>query len=202
MSYSDFTVKQVQHDFGLDIIESFGFFAKIEPAKFSDYFKMTLEENIPLAVSINTEKAKSELIISNVLLEVRKLFDRKISFFSGVEFTVDRERGLNGYCDFLISLSAEQLFIKSPVIALVEAKNENIMAGLGQCMAEMVAARIFNEAEENKVPIIYGAVTTGIFWKFIKLMDNKVYLDLRDYSLEENPERVIGILSAMMEQRA
>jgi hypothetical protein len=52
------------------------------------------------------------------------------------------------------------------------------------------------------VPIIYGAVTTGIFWKFIKLMDNKVYLDLRDYSLEENPERVIGILSAMMEQRA
>jgi hypothetical protein len=202
MSYSDFTVKQVQHDFGLEMIESFGFFSKIEPAKFSDYFKMTLEENIPLAVSINTEKAKSELIISNVLLEVRKLFDRKISFFSGIEFTVDREKGLNGYCDFLISLSAEQLFIKSPVIALVEAKNENIMAGLGQCMAEMVAAKIFNEAEGNNVPIIYGAVTTGIFWKFIKLMDNKVYIDLRDYSLEENPERVMGILSAMMEQKA
>jgi hypothetical protein len=202
MSYSDFTVKQVQHDFGLDIIESFGFFAKIEPAKFSDYFKMTLEENIPLAVSINTEKAKSELIISNVLLEVRKLFNRRISFFSGVEFTVDREKGLNGYCDFLISLSAEQLFIKSPVIALVEAKNENIMAGLGQCMAEMVAAKIFNDTEGNNVSIIYGAVTTGIFWKFIKLMDNKVYIDLRDYSLEENPERVIGILSAMMEQKA
>jgi hypothetical protein len=202
MSYSDFTIKQIQQNFGLDIIEKMGIFSNIEPIKISDYFIMTLEENIPLAVAMNTEKAKSELIISNVLLEVRKLFDRKISFFSGVEFNIDKEKGLNGYCDFLISLSAEQLFVKSPVIALVEAKNENIMAGLGQCIAEMIAARMFNEAEGNNIPITYGAVTTGIFWKFIKLIENKVYIDLKDYSLEENPERVIGILSAMMEQKA
>jgi len=202
MSYSDFNLRQVQNDFGLEISEQFGFFSKNKVAEISDYFVETLKENIPLAISMNTEKAKSELIISNVLIEVRKIFDRKISFFSGVEFNVDKEKGLNGYCDFLISLSSEQLFVKSPVIALVEAKNENMIGGLGQCIAEMVASHIFNQNEGNDVPVIYGAVTTGVAWKFIKLVDNLVYIDLKDYSLEETPERVIGILAAMMEQKA
>jgi hypothetical protein len=201
MSYSDFNLKQVQKDFNLEIIEKLGIFSKIKKSEISDYFMITLEENIPLAVSINTEKAKSELIISNVLIEVRKIFDRKISFFSGIEFNIDKEKGLNGYCDFMISLSSEQLFVKSPIIILVEAKNENMMGGLGQCIAEMVAARMFNEKEGNNIPSVYGTVTTGIFWKFIKLTNNIVEIDLKDYSIEDNPERVIGILSSMMKQK-
>ncbi len=202
MSYSDFTVKQVQHDFNLEISEQFGAFSSCKTVKISDYFITTLAENIPLAVSINTEKAKSELIIANVLIEVRKQLERKISFFSGVEFNIDKEKGLNGFCDFLISLSTEQLFIKSPVIALVEAKNENMMSGLGQCIAEMVASQLFNKAEGNEVEILYGVVTTGTAWKFIKLIDKHVFIDLKDYSLEDNPELVVGILSAMMAQKA
>lgn len=202
MPYSDFTIKQVQDDFGLEIIEKTGIFSEIEHAEISDYFKITLEENIPLAVSINTEKAKSELIISNVLIEIRKIFDRKISFFSGVEFNIDKEKGLNGYCDFLVSLSPEQLFVKSPLITLVEAKNENIMTGLGQCIAEMIAAKIFNEQEGNNIPSIYGTVTTGLFWKFIKLTGNVVQIDLKNYGIEDNPEQIVGILSAMMAQKA
>jgi len=202
MSYSNFTIKQVQEDFNLEIVEKLGIFSKIEPSQISEYFATTLEENIPLAVSINTEKARSELLIANVLIEVRKIFDRKISFFSGVEFNIDKEKNLNGFCDFIISLSSEQLFIKSPIITLVEAKNENLMSGLGQCVAEMIAARMFNEKEGNKVPIIYGLITTGIFWRFLKLKDNTIHIDLKDYSIEDNPGRIIGILSAMVKQEA
>lgn len=202
MSYSDFSIKQVQDDFNLEIVEKSGIFSEIEESRMSEYFITTLEENIPLAVSINTEKARSELLISDVLIEVRKNFDRQISFFSGVEFNVDKEKSLTGYCDFIISLSPEQLFIKSPVIALVEAKNENIMGGLGQCVAEMIAARIFNDEEGNNVPIIYGAVTTGVSWKFLKLNADTVHIDLRDYSIEDNPGRIIGILSSMVKQKA
>jgi hypothetical protein len=202
MSYSNFTIKQVQEDFNLEIVEKLGIFSKIEPSEISEYFAITLEENIPLAVSINTEKARSELLISNVLIEIRKNFDRKISFFSGIEFNIDKEKNLNGFCDFIISLSSEQLFIKSPIITLVEAKNENIMSGLGQCVAEMIAARMFNEKEGNKVPIIYGLITTGIFWRFLKLKDNTIHIDLRDYSIQDNPGRIIGILSAMVKQEA
>jgi hypothetical protein len=202
MPYSDFTLKQVQDNFNIEIIERSGIFSKIEGVEISDYFAATLEENIPLAVSINTEKARSELIISNVLIEIRKIFDRKISFFSGVEFNIDKEKGLNGYCDFLVSLSPEQLFVKSPVIAMVEAKNENIMNGLGQCIAEMIASQIFNEQEGNKIPSVYGTVTTGISWKFIKLSGNTVHIDLKNYSIEDNPEKIIGILASMMKQKA
>lgn len=65
--------------------------------------------------------------------------------FSGREFNLSPENGLTGFCDFLISKSSEQIIIKAPVIALVEAKNDNIQSGLGQCIAEMVAAQLFNQ---------------------------------------------------------
>ena len=200
MSYSDFSIRDVQKTFNLEIVERFGIFSNIPESPITESFAAALEENIPLAVAINTEKAKSELIISYVLLEVRKLFQRNISFFSGVEFNIDRERGLNGYCDFIVSLSPEQLFVKSPVIALVEAKNENIMLGLGQCMAEMVAARIFNEREGNAIASIYGVITTGVLWKFVKLENNRFEVDLRDYSILDNPKKIIGMFSAMLHQ--
>ena len=187
MSYSDFSIKQAQETFGLEIDENMGGFAGIEPVPVSDYFAVTLEENIPLAVSINTEKARSELLIANVLIEVRKRLDRRISFFSGIEFPVDKDKGLSGYCDFIVSLAQEQLFLKAPVIAVVEAKNENLMAGVGQCIAEMVAAKLFNEREGNGIGAVYGAVTTGVAWRFLKLADQRVCIDLRDYGLEDNP---------------
>lgn len=202
MFYSDFKIRQVQKTFQLSIVEKLGIFSAIPERPISEYFATTLEENIPLAVSINTEKARSELLVSTVLVEVRKLFDRQISFFSGVEFNVDKERSLAGFCDFIISLSPEQLFVEAPVIAVVEAKNENIMSGLGQCIAEMIAAQLFNEQEGNELSNTYGAVTSGIGWKFLKLEKNKVFIDLRDYSLQSEPQKIIGILSAMISQAA
>ncbi len=202
MPYSDFDIRRVQKDFQLNIVEQIGIFADVKESSVSEYFTSTLKENIPLAVAINTEKARSELIISDALIEIRKVFDRKISFFSGIEFNVDKDKNLTGFCDFIVSLSPEQLFIKSPVIAIVEAKNENIMGGLGQCIAEMVAVRVFNEKEGNEIPMTYGAVTSGIAWKFLKLEANTIYIDLRDYSIEDSPGKIIGILSLMLAQQA
>jgi len=200
MAYSDFKLRQVQKQFQLNITEKLGIFGDIPEKPISDYFAITLEENIPLAVSINTEKARSELLVSNVLIEVRKLFDRKISFFSGVEFNVDKEQSLAGFCDFIISLSPEQLFVEAPVVAVVEAKNENIMSGLGQCIAEMVAVQIFNEQEHNTLSNTYGVVTSGMNWKFLKLTEQRVYIDLRDYNIESEPQKILGILAAMISQ--
>lgn len=202
MPYSDFDIRRVQKDFQLDIVEQIGIFADVKESSVSEYFASTLKENIPLAVAINTEKARSELIISDALIEIRKVFARKISFFSGIEFNVDKDKNLAGFCDFIVSLSPEQLFIKAPVIAIVEAKNENIMGGLGQCIAEMVAVRVFNEKEGNEIPVTYGAVTSGIAWKFLKLEANTIYIDLRDYSIEDSPGKIIGILSLMLAQQA
>jgi len=112
---------------------------------------------------------------------------------------VDRDRGLNRFCDFIVSKSPEQFFIKTPIIATVEAKNENIMGGLGQCVAEMVAAKIFNEREENNISTIYGVVTTGQIWKFLKLQGDVASIDVEDYYIKE-PKKIIGILTEMVNQ--
>jgi hypothetical protein len=75
----------------------------------SPLLQMLLEENVPLALAINTEKARSELIVTPILLEVWRLMRREISLFSGIEFNVAPDRGLNGVCDFILSRSPMQL---------------------------------------------------------------------------------------------
>jgi hypothetical protein len=201
VSYSDFTIKKVQKDFQIEITEISGIFAHIAEKPISSHLTETLKENIPLATSINTEKARSELIISPILVELRKIFNRKISLFSGIELDVDKEKGLNGYCDFIVSSSPEQLFLQTPILAIVEAKNENIMSGLGQCIAEMIASKLCNEKEGQDENNIYGVVTSGNIWKFLKLKDNEIYIDLDDYGIKE-VQKIIGILSCMVEQKA
>jgi hypothetical protein len=147
-----------------------------------------------LATAINTEKARSELIITPILLEVRRNFNFQVGFFSGTEFNVDIESGLNGYCDYILTASAEIYEIRTPVVTLVEAKNENIKAGLGQCIAEMVAAQIFNQRQGNNITRIYGAITTGTDWKFLQLKDKNLSIDRRDYYIVEI-NQILGILS-------
>ncbi|WP_366930939.1 hypothetical protein [Microcoleus sp. bin38.metabat.b11b12b14.051] len=115
--------------------------------------------------------------------------------FSGVDFTVDTNLGLNGSCDFLISRSPELLIISAPIILIVEAKKENINAGLGQCAAEMYAAKIFNQREGNEVSGIYGVVTTGEIWKFLRLEGEEIQIDLLEYFLNQ-VNQLMGILAS------
>jgi hypothetical protein len=201
MPYSNFNLKKVKNELNVNVIETQGIFEKIENVEISDILKAILEEHVSLAVSINTEKARSELIISNILVEVRRRFKHRISIFSGVELNVDKEKDLNGFCDFIISSSPEQLMLSSPIITIVEAKNENIIGGLGQCIAEMVAANIFNIQEHNQIEKTYGSVTSGTAWQFLRLKGSNVEIDLKEYFID-NPGKIIGILSSMVEQSA
>ncbi len=184
MSYSDFTVGKVKQAFGLQTIEGKTFFPLITPVMPSSTLLEILDETLPLAVASPSEKAKSELLISPILVEVRKYLNRQVSLFSGQDFPVDASVGLVGICDFLISRSTEQLEVESPVIVLVEAKKADINSGMGQCMAEMEAARRFNEQAKEKASPIYGCVTSGLLWRFLKLDGNQMTVDLKDYSLD------------------
>ena len=184
MAYSEFTLETVEKEFELDFVERAGIFAEIEPVGLSAELTNTLARNVPLATTINTEKARSELIVSNVLVELREQFDRKISLFSGIDFNVDAESGLTGVCDFLISLSPRQSYVEAPIIALVEAKNLDLKLGLGQCAAEMLAAQRFNAEKGNEIPCVYGASTTGVDWLFLKLEGKCLQLDMSTYQIE------------------
>jgi hypothetical protein len=197
VAFSDFSVSEVKRRFGLHVDELGDFFASIPPAPASPLLADTLHDGIPLALAIGTEKARSELIIAPVLVEVRRRLSNKISFFSGVDWNVDAAQGLRGVCDFLLSRSPEQLDIEAPVVAVVEAKKEDMRIGIGQCLAEMVAARIFNQQRDNAISTVYGVVTTGNIWKFLRLVENTAYVDVTEYHIKE-VERIIGVLLHMV----
>ncbi|NEP36820.1 MULTISPECIES: hypothetical protein [unclassified Moorena] len=201
MAYSDFTLKKVKLDFNIQTVEDQSLFSNSEEIQISDYLAQTLKRNLPLALAINTEKARSELIIINILLEVKEKSSQKISLFSGIDFNVDKEKGLTGFCDYIISGSEEQLYLDLPVITIVEAKNENIISGLGQCIAEMYAAQLFNQEESYDLPCVYGAVTTGDEWRFVKLEKNVAYIDNDSYYISDI-NKVIGILVNMVKGKA
>ena len=197
MPYSQFTFEEVLTKFDLTLIESLGQFNNLPEVAPSQLLEETLEDNIPLAVAIATEKARSELIISPILVAVRKHLNKQISLFSGTEFNVNSELELSGFCDFIISRSSLQTIIQAPVVTLVEAKNDNIKSGFGQCLAEMVAAQIFNQERGNEISKIYGAITTGTAWQFLELEGQNVVLDLEEYSLKNLP-KILGILIAFV----
>ena len=201
MAYSNFTLETVRSEFQLEIVESTGLFAEVESVDPSVHLTAMLSRNVPLATTINTEKARSELIVVNVLVELREQFDCSISLFSGIEFSVDTEKGLTGICDFLVSLSPMQSFLEAPIIVLVEAKKENLTTGFGQCAAEMLAAQRFNAEKGNSITSIYGATTTGTEWKFLKLEEQKIHIDIADYQIAQC-DKILGILSSMVKQKA
>ncbi len=194
MAYSDFTLSKFKKSFSIRIDEKTDLCANVEPLQASEKLTSTLEEITELALAINTQKARSEMIITPILLEVRRRANYPISLFSGTDLNVDGEKGLNGYCDFIISRSQEQLTINVPVVIIIEAKNENIKGRLGQCAAAMLAAQLFNQQEGNKIKKISGAVTTGDIWKFFKLEKNEIFIDLNNYYIKEI-DKILGILS-------
>ena len=197
MAYSDFTLRKVKTDFQLQLVETGSFLKGFPPVRPSDYLHQTLERNLSIAIAVGTEKARSELLISPILVEVRERLQRQISLFSGTDFTVDPSVGLNGICDFLISQSQEQLLIEAPAVIIVEAKKEDLNPGLGQCIAELVAAQRFNQENERPITAVYGAVTTGSLWRFLRLSGQTVEIDLADYAVPPI-ETVLGILLGIL----
>jgi hypothetical protein len=147
MTYSDFTLPKVIHDFQLMLREQV--FAQPIAVTPSQQLLDTLRDNLSLAIAIGTEKARSEMLITPILIEVRKQLNNQVSLFSGRDFTVDPSVGLSGVCDYLMGRSPEQLVIQAPVAVIVEAKKGDLSTGYGQCIAEciaeMVAAQRFNQ---------------------------------------------------------
>lgn len=198
MPYSQFnTITKVKEAFNLTTLEGITFFPEIAPIQPSNTLSATLEETLPIAVATGSEKARSELIISPVLVEVRRILNRQISLFSGEDFNVDESLALNGCCDFLISRSTEQLAIEAPAIIIIEAKQADLKTGIGQCVAEMVAAQKFNESKQKPFPTLYGSVSNGLQWQFLKLSGTEVTIDLKIYSLPP-VEQILGFLVWMV----
>ena len=201
MAYSSFTLGKVSRTFQLETIRRRGIFADIEPVAPSEHLTAALERKLPFAVAMGTEKAKSELIVADVLVELCLHFADRVSLFSGIDFNVDATNGLTGVCDFLVSLSPQAFEVEAPAIILVEAKRDSLTDGLGQCVAEMVAAQRFNADAGNDIPCVYGATTSGTEWFFLKLEGQTLSIDMTVYQLVQC-DKILGILASMVSQAA
>lgn len=117
--------------------------------------------------------------------------------FSGVELNADASRGLNGVCDFVLTRPPQQHFLSAPMVAIMEAKNDNLRGGLGPCIAAMVAASLINRTAGKPAAAVSGVVTTGTQWKFLLLNDAVITVDLEEYYVSE-AAKIMGILESIV----
>lgn len=173
MAYTDFDPASVEQRLGLAVRPD-QLFAALAPVPVPAWLVEHLERVSGLALV--TEKARAELLVAPILLAARELSGRTLAIFSGQRMDVDPARGLAGECDFLLSRQQAVPILRAPVVAVVEAKRGDIEAGLGQCIAQMVGARLFNE-RAGRTARIYGCVTTGEDWQFLRLDDDAAVYD-------------------------
>ena len=197
MAFGDFTFPQVHQDLGLTVHEA-DLFSQVPALPPREDFLVTLADGATVALAINTEKAKSEFIIAPLLLELRRLMGGAVGLFSGVELDGDSTKGLNGICDFILSKGTRQFIFSAPLVAIVEAKNDNLRNGLGQCIAAMYAAELYNQRAGNPLPAVFGVVTTGSAWKFLRLEQVVLTLDLKEYYID-NAGKILGVLKHILE---
>lgn len=194
MDYSDFTIPQLKQKFDIAIDEETNLFGDVSVIELPATLTDILRRYLPLALNLNTEKARSEFIIAPLLAEFKLLHRDQLSLFSGIEFNVDEASGLKGRCDYILARSPEQLTLIAPICVLVEAKNENIIAGIPQCLAEMIAAQRFNSVNGiHPVSAVYGIITTGSIWRFLRLEETAATVDSVEYAIQ-SPGKIFAIL--------
>ena len=132
MAFTDFTLETVEAELGVTARTGVVFPALPEasaPAWLTDWLARGME------LALVSEKARSEFIVAPLLLGVRELSGERISILSGQRLDVDPGRHLLGECDFILALSDPLSRLRAPLVTIVEAKKNDIEAGLGQCIA-------------------------------------------------------------------
>ena len=191
MVFSEFTLESAVRSLGVVLRED-DLFGGCVTAAVPEWLPGWLERGTRLAFI--SEKARSEFIVVPILLAVRELCGGRLAIFSGQRLDVDSARGLSGECDFLLVLGPSVPPLRAPIAAVVEAKKNDVEAGLGQCIAQLVAAREFNAAGGTDAEPLYGCVTTGEAWQFLRLVGDAAELHVRRVYLDD----VAGILSAFL----
>ena len=196
MAYADFTtLKKVKNLLGISHELVPLFTAPIVPVAARAHLRFDLKEAEILAPV--TEKSKSELIIVPTLKEVRRNNADKITYFSGFTFDVSAEKNLTGVCDFIFGYAPQTLEINAPIFCVIEAKNRTLEEGLGQCAAEMYAAQLYNAQEGEDIPVVYGAVTNGYDWVFLKLENNLLHVDTQRFTILKLDE-LLGVFQCLI----
>ncbi|MDQ2747156.1 MAG: hypothetical protein M3T96_07860 [Acidobacteriota bacterium] len=195
MSYTDFDIPRVERELNLQVVVK-KIEWQFEPIAPSEWLLKSLEKGEKNAFV--SEKARSEFLVTPILLAVQEISKDEVQIFSGQTLNVDANIGLTGECDFILSKTKPTPILKSPIVALVEAKKNDIELGLGQCIAQMFASAIFNKRSGNNFQTIFGCVTTGENWQFLKLENAVAVVDSERFYISEI-ENILGVFKKIFD---
>lgn len=142
-----------------------------------------------------SEKSVSEAIIAPVLYAVRAANATRISVFSGEPLYHD---DIGEVCDFIIAAQPNSFLPDPPIVILVEAKKQDLLGGVPQCIAEMLTAQRLNNQASRPGPV-YGCVTIGTDWIFLKLEGDRALIDPTIFFSFQLPE-VLAVFQWMVDQ--
>ncbi len=196
MAYSKFTFLKVREEPGVEDKYQL-LFTEIEPLLPSDWLLTTLK--MGKNVAFFSEKSRSEAIVFPILVELQNQNQGRFSIYSGADLDADSQKELNGECDFILGYGEQKYDLDSPIFCMIEAKDQDLKKALPQCIAQMEGARIFNQKHGKNRDEIWGCVTTGSEWLFLKLQNHLVFIDTERYYLK-NLGELLGILQYIVNQ--
>ena len=198
MAYTDFTLDTVDRALGISA-QPMDLFPNVASLPVPAWLQEMLRRG--LRQTLLSEKARSEFIVVPILLATQEISPGAVAIYSGQRLDVDPQHGLVGECDFILSATPPLPALRAPILTLVEAKKNDIESGIGQCMAQMVGARLFNEQAGKSLPQIFGCVTTGETWQFLRLDGAVVGIDRNRYYID-NVGAILGILQEIVARPA
>ena len=141
------------------------------------------------------ERARAHRLVDPVLAELETYYDGRISTIPEMYLEVKDVEGLSGSPDFVISAGSLNKVV--PIVAIVEAKKDDIDAGLPQCAAELYASYLLDKGVPGR---LYGCVTTGTDWRFLRLdgVDKQIVVDRVLYLVTEVP-RLLGVFRRIVD---
>ncbi len=195
MAYGDFTFDSIEDRFGIKN-RTGQIFTPITPMLPSEWLENALltAHELPL----RTEKAKSELIVLPILLELRARNHKFFTIYSGENLNAAPDAGLNGECDFILTKDVGSVSINYPIIQVVEAKKNDVDVGLPQCAAQLIGTKRFNEKKGVRLDKLYGCVTTGDQWLFLCLEADTINVSPTSYYLNQLDE-ILGAFQQIID---
>jgi len=194
MAFSDFNYPSVVEEPGLTERTVLDLFASVLPIPPGSALRASLPLGMRLGPAVHSEAARSIWMVGPVLGDIWERYAGQLCLNAGVDFDADPAAKLTGYCDFILSRGPQRSVVGPPVLLIFEAKRDSIPGGLGQCVAGMVGAQRYNRRHKAPIDPIYGCVTTGSLWKFLRLSGTELTTDITEYGIGQ-VEKLLGILT-------
>ncbi|MCU0390510.1 MAG: hypothetical protein MUE81_05295 [Thermoflexibacter sp.] len=196
MSYSSFTLEDLAEKFKLRF-KSVKLFDTSKSVIPSAWLQESLE--ISQDTLVRSKKARSEHYVLPILMEMKKKNRDFMTYYSGETLNADKSLGLTGECDYILAKKSDSPIVQSPLLVMVEAEKNDFDLGIPQCIAQMIGAKIYNQRHGEKIEEIYGCVTTGTEWRFMKLRgEYEVLSDTESYFIKEL-ETILGIFQQIID---